>query len=620
MNKSNFCITLIGHPNCGKSSLFNRLTGNNQKVSNYPGVTVDYTSGNIITSSGYLAELIDLPGIYSLNPITPDESLTCDFLLKKHFSKKIPNLIICVISAKNISFNIRFILEIKKLGYPMILVLNMMDQAIKSGIKINIKKLTESLDIKIIKTIAIKNDGFNNLINAIDFILNKNIKNTDFFNKKENKKFDIYTNSKDLLSSSVVISSYKRNSTDEIIDKILLHPVGGLLLLIMIMFFSFQGVYILSYPFTNIINYVFLCFNLFISKFLEEGPFRSLLLDAVIGGIGNIVGFFPQILILFLFLMIIEQSGYLPRIVFLLDRIMMSFGLTGRSVIPLLSSFACAIPGIIGTRIITNPRDRIITVLIAPLITCSARLSVYALLIGAFIPGKMVLGIFNLRGIVLFLLYMIGIIGAMLVGWVMKNVEKNNNENILLMEIPSYSLPKIYDLAIGLWKRFISFFKRLGATILALTILIWFISTFPLPPVNHINPAIYYTFAGYIGRGLEYIFSPIGFNWQISIALIPAFAARETAISALATIYNISGTTKNSIIEFNSTLSSNFSIASALSLLIWFAYAPQCILTLAVIRQETKSWKNTIISFSYMFIMAYTASLLTYQVSLLLFE
>jgi len=318
--------------------------------------------------------------------------------------------------------------------------------------------------------------------------------------------------------------------------------------------------------------------------------------------------------VLFFFILVLEESGYLPRAAFLLDRLMVSVGLTGRSFIPLLSSFACAIPGIMGTRSITDPRDRLSTILVAPLMTCSARLPVYALLIGAFIPTRRVLGIFNMQGLVLFALYAVGILGAMAVGWVMKKLRRDRSEHALLMELPSYRLPNVRDVAIGLWERGMIFMKRLTGVILGLTILMWFLSTFPAPPAGATGPAIDYSFAGYIGRGLQFIFAPLGFNWQMSVSLIPAFAARETAVAALATVYAVGGEGADGA-GLAQALAANFSLASALSLMVWFAFAPQCMSTLAVIRRETNSWRNVGISFGYMFAVAYVASFLTYQIA-----
>jgi len=373
-------------------------------------------------------------------------------------------------------------------------------------------------------------------------------------------------------------------------------------------------VYAAGKPMTDLIGDGFGWLGEHATAWMPAGPLQSLIVDGVFGGLGTVIGFLPEILVLFFFILVLEESGYLPRAAFLLDRMMVSVGLTGRSFIPLLSSFACAIPGIMGTRSITDPRDRLATILVAPLMTCSARLPVYALLIGAFIPTRKVLGIFNMQGLVLFALYAAGIVGAMVVAWVMKKLRRDRSEHALLMELPSYRLPKLRDVAIGLWERGMIFLKRLTGIILGLTILMWFLSSFPAPPAGATGPAIDYSAAGYIGRGLQVIFAPLGFNWQISVSLIPAFAARETAVAALATVYAVGGEGAG----LQQALAANFSLASALSLLVWFAFAPQCMSTLAVIRRETNSWRNVGISFGYMFVVAYVASFLTYQITSLL--
>ena len=389
----------------------------------------------------------------------------------------------------------------------------------------------------------------------------------------------------------------------------------GLAILAVVMFLVFQAVYAAGKPMSDLIGGGFGWMGDHVATLMPDGPLQSLVVNGLFGGIGTVLGFLPVILVLFLFILTLEESGYLPRAAFLLDRLMLSVGLTGRSFIPLLSSFACAIPGIMGTRSIQDPRDRLATILIAPLMTCSARLPVYALLIGAFIPIHYVFGVFNLQGIVLFALYLAGILGAMAVGWVMKHIRRDKSEHALLMELPSYRMPKVRDVAIGLYERGGIFLKRLTGVILGLTVLMWFISTFPSAPAGATGPAINYSFAGYLGRGLQYIFAPIGFNWQISLALIPAFAARETAVAALATVYLVGGEATGGL---GHALAGQVSLASALSLLVWFAYAPQCMSTLAVIRRETNSWRNVAISFGYMFGMAYAASFIVYQVARML--
>jgi ferrous iron transport protein B len=419
---------------------------------------------------------------------------------------------------------------------------------------------------------------------------------------------------RELLAATVSMPR-STSSLDDALDRWALHPVFGLAILAVVMFLVFQAVYAAGKPMSDLIGGAFGWMGGQVAVAMPAGPLQSLVVNGLFGGLGTVIGFLPVILVLFLFILTLEESGYLPRAAFLLDRLMLSVGLTGRSFIPLLSSFACAIPGIMGTRSIQDPRDRLSTILIAPLMTCSARLPVYALLIGAFIPLRRVAGVFNLQGIVLFALYLAGILGAMAVGWVMKHLRRDKSEHALLMELPSYRMPKLRDVTIGLYERGAIFMRRLTGVILGLTVLMWFLSTFPAPPAGATGPAINYSFAGYIGRGLEVIFAPIGFNWQVSLALIPAFAARETAVAALATVYLVGGDAAGGL---EHALAGQISLASALSLLVWFAYAPQCMSTLAIIRRETNSWRNVAISFGYMFAMAYAASFIVYQVARLL--
>ncbi|HEX7732392.1 MAG TPA: ferrous iron transporter B, partial [Rhodanobacter sp.] len=421
---------------------------------------------------------------------------------------------------------------------------------------------------------------------------------------------DLHSQVRELLAATVSMPR-RTAELDDALDRWALHPVFGLAILAVVMFLVFQAVYAAGKPMSDLIGDGFGWLGEHLATWLPAGPLRGLITDGIFTGLGTVLGFLPEILVLFFFILTLEESGYLPRAAFLLDRLMVSVGLTGRSFIPLLSSFACAIPGIMGTRSITDPRDRLATILVAPLMTCSARLPVYALLIGAFIPSRAVLGVFNLQGLVLFALYAAGILGAMLVGWVMKRIRRDQGEHALLMELPAYRLPKVRDVAIGLYERGMIFMKRLTGVILALTVLMWAMSTFPAPPAGATGPAIDYSFAGHLGHWLAYPFAPIGFNWQMSLALIPAFAARETAVAALATVYAVGGDAG----QLAPALASHVSLASALSLLVWFAYAPQCMSTLAVIKRETDSWRNVAISFGYMFVMAYAASFLTYQIA-----
>ncbi|MBB6189019.1 ferrous iron transporter B [Rhodanobacter sp. MP7CTX1] len=612
MSASTLRIALVGNPNCGKTALFNQLTGGRQKVANYAGVTIERKEGRFTAPSGRLLQILDLPGTYSFDANSPDEQITRDVLEGNYPGEAAPDLIVCVADATNLRLHLRFVLEVKRLGRPVVLALNMMDAAHRRGIQIDVPELQRRLGLPVVETIAVKRGGAMALIQRVDGDVPVA---APAMADDPDSRADLHAQVRELLAATVTMPR-QTAVMDDALDRWALHPVFGLAILAVVMFLVFQAVYSAGKPMTDAIGDIFGWMGTHVATLLPAGPLQSLVVDGLFGGLGTVIGFLPEILVLFFFILVLEESGYLPRAAFLLDRLMMSVGLTGRSFIPLLSSFACAIPGIMGTRSIQDPRDRLATILVAPLMTCSARLPVYALLIGAFIPMHHVLGIFNLQGLVLFALYAAGILGAMAVGWVIKRIHRDKSEHALLMELPSYRMPKPRDIAIGLWERSAIFIKRLTGVILALTVLMWFISTFPSPPAGATGPAIDYSFAGYLGHGLQFIFAPLGFNWQISLSLIPAFAARETAVAALATVYAVGGDANTGGLAH--ALAANFSLASALSLLVWFAFAPQCMSTLAVIRRETNSWRNVAISFSYMFAVAYVASLLTYQITRLL--
>ncbi|WP_296654020.1 ferrous iron transporter B [Paraburkholderia sp.] len=609
MSQASLRIALVGNPNCGKTALFNLLTGARQKVANYAGVTVERKEGRFATPSGRKVQLLDLPGAYSFDSTSPDERVTRDVLLGRYPGEAVPDLVVCVADATNLRLHLRFVLEVKRLGRPAVLALNMMDAAKRRGVTVDVAELSRLLGMPVVETVAVQRGGAEALIDLLDRTDAQAANNS----ARPEDADDLHATVRSILAAAVTMPR-ATDARDDALDRWTLHPVFGPLILAVVMFLVFQAVYSLGKPLTDAIGDAFTWLGATTGAVLPEGPLRSLLTDAIFSGVGTVLGFLPEILVLFFFILVLEESGYLPRAAFLLDRVMVSVGLTGRSFIPLLSSFACAIPGIMGTRSITDPRDRLATILVAPLMTCSARLPVYALLIGAFIPHRLIFGVFNLQGLVLFVLYVAGIVGAMVVGWVMKHLRRDRREHALLMELPSYRMPRARDIGIGLWERGMIFLKRLTGIILALSVLMWFISTFPSPPAGATGPAIDYTFAGYLGRFLQYPFAPLGFNWQISLSLIPAFAARETAVAALATVYSVAGGDAD-IVGLGHTLSHNFSLASALSLMVWFAFAPQCMSTLAVIRRETRSWRAVSASFGYMFVMAYLASLLTYQIA-----
>jgi ferrous iron transport protein B len=425
---------------------------------------------------------------------------------------------------------------------------------------------------------------------------------------------DLHVQVRQILAATVSVPR-RTAAIDDALDRWALHPVWGLAILATVMFFMFQAVFSWAAPVMDLIKSAVEWLGQTVFTLLPDGLLRSLLIEGVIAGAGSVLVFLPQIIFLFLFILVLEESGYLPRAAFLLDRLMVGAGLTGRSFIPLLSGFACAIPGIMATRTIQDERDRLVTILVTPLMTCSARLPVYALLIGAFIPAQTVLGLFNLQGLVLFALYVAGVVSALLVAWVMKYLRRVRTEHALLLELPSYRLPNPRDIAIGLWERASIFLRRVGTIILSLTVLLWFLSSFPAPPEGATLPAIDYSLAGRIGHGLQYIFAPLGFNWQICIALVPGLAAREVAVSALATVYALSATSEDAAAQLVPLITAQWSVATALSLLAWYVFAPQCLSTLAVIRRETNSWKVMTVATVYLFALAYFASFVTYQLA-----
>ena len=598
-------IALVGNPNCGKTALFNQLTGSRQKVANYAGVTVERKQGRYTAPSGRTVDLLDLPGAYSLDAASPDEAITRDVCLGIAAGERRPDLLVCVADATNLRLHLRFVLEVRALGLPMELALNMMDAAARRGIRIDIAALERELGIPVVETVAVRRAGAQALVERLDRAVAPST---------QAPPEDLHVEVRRLLNLCVSMPS-STAATDDAIDRVALHPVWGLVLLAALMFLIFQSVFSWAEPLMEGIEGGIKALGEWSVQSLPQGPLRSLLSDGLFAGLGSVLVFLPQILILFLFILALEESGYLPRAAFLLDRLMFKAGLSGRSFIPLLSSFACAIPGIMATRSIQDPRDRLTTIMVAPLMTCSARLPVYTLLIAAFIPEQTVAGVFNLQGIVLFGLYIAGIASALLVAFVTKRLYRDRSEHVLLLELPSYRVPHPRDLLIGLWERGWIFLRRVGGIILALTVLLWFLSSYPAPPQGAVGPAIDYSLAGRLGRGLEYIFAPIGFNWQICIALVPGLAAREVAVSALGTVYALSGSDETIAAELGPLIAGQWPLATALSLLVWFIFAPQCLSTLAVIRRETNSWRNVAIAAGYLFGLAYVASFITYQIT-----
>lgn len=615
MSEATLKVALLGNPNCGKTALFNLLTGARQKVANYAGVTVERKEGVLTTASGKRVRVLDLPGAYSLNAMSADERITRDVVLGSAAGEPRPDLLVCVTDATNLRLNLRLVIEAKRLGLPLVLALNMSDMARRRGIEIDAAKLQRELGIPVVETVGVHHGGANALIEHIDRHVHHDAMPAALPAPGIDAVLATQQEVRRVLAVAVREPAVDTR-WDEAIDRVVLHPVWGMVILAVTLFLMFQAVFSWASAPMDAIKSGVEAVGELVKRFVPEGPLQSLLVDGVIAGVGSVLVFLPQILILFLFILALEESGYLPRAAFLLDRLMSVVGLSGRSFIPLLSSFACAIPGVMATRTIASWRDRLTTIMIAPLMTCSARLPVYALIIGAFIPQRTVAGIFNLQGVVLFALYFAGIFGAMAVAWVLKLWHGKSARHPLLLELPSYHWPNLRNLAIGLWERVRIFLRRVGTIILSLMILLWFLSTFPAPPEGATGPAIQYSFAGIIGHALETVFAPIGFNWQISIALIPGMAAREVAVGALGTVYAMSAAGDTVAEQLTPVIAHTWPLATAFSLLAWYVFAPQCVATLATVKRETNSWRHMWAMTIYLFALAYVAAFITYRIAL----
>ncbi|HVX78868.1 MAG TPA: ferrous iron transporter B [Bradyrhizobium sp.] len=610
-------VALVGTPNSGKTSLFNALTGSRQKVANYPGVTVERKEGSFVTPMGRQVSLVDLPGTYSLRGRSPDEEITRDIVLGRTKGEAVPDLVLCVADSTNLRLTIRLVLELKRTGRPLLLVLNMFDIANRRGVTVDVPKLSEALGIPVVTSIAVRKGGTADLLRLTDELA------AGAAVPARQNQWEPLTVSQlratqreaDGIIAATVSLPARPDTWTARIDAVVLHPVAGLAILLLLLFVMFQAVFAWAQPLMDLLQSAFDALGQFAQDKLPEGLLQSFLQNGVISGVGNVIVFLPQIIFIFLFILLLEDFGYMARAAFLMDRIMGGAGLHGRAFIPLLSSFACAIPGIMATRVIDNRRDRLTTILIAPLMTCSARIPVYTLIISAFIPDKLIWGWVNLQGLVMFGLYAIGIISALGVSFLIKFfMLRDYAPAPFMLELPDYKMPRVRSVAIGVYTRAKMFLQRAGTTIFAMMVLIWFLASFPQAPAGAEGPAINYSLAAIIGKAIAPLLAPIGFNWQIAVALIPGMAAREVAVAALGTVYAIEGG-KEASTQIGQVLATKWSLATALSLLAWYIFAPQCASTLAVIRRETGSSKWMALTFAYMLALAYLASLLTYNVA-----
>ena len=614
-------IALVGNPNCGKTALFNILTGSRQKVANYAGVTVERKEGSLRTPSGLRVRILDLPGAYSLDPLTPDEQVTIDVLLGGRAGESQPDFVVCVTDATNLRQNLRLVLSLKRLGLPMVVALNMTDIARRKGIVIDAIRLARELCVPVVETIGVKAAGVRELIKVLDgAVIAQHAPPAAraapmAWRTPSAAEIEHDQTEERRILGLVGADRLDGETISDRVDAIVLHPVVGPLILAVILFLVFQAVFAWAQVPMDAIKLGVAAFGNWLGAALPPSLLRDLLVNGVLAGVGSVLVFLPQIIILFFFILVLEESGYLPRAAFLLDRVMGSVGLSGRAFIPLLSSFACAIPGIMATRTIQNPRDRLTTIMIAPLMTCSARLPVYALIIGAFIPRRALWGGLELQGVVLFVLYVIGVVGAMAVAFVLKRSGSRGGFQALMLELPAYHWPNLRNLILGLWQRVEIFMSRVGTIILALMVILWALSSFPAPPPGATGPPIQYSIAGHLGAWLAVVFAPIGFNWQISIALVPGLAAREVAVGALGTVYALSATGNDVSGALTPLIAQSWSLPTALSLLAWYVFAPQCLSTLATVKRETNSWRYPIIMATYMFALAYAGSWITFRIA-----
>ena len=612
-------VALVGNPNSGKTALFNALTGSRQKVANYAGVTVERKEGVLTTAAGRQMRVLDLPGTYSLRARSPDEAVTRDAVLGQLAGEVAPEALICVADATNLRLVLRLVLELKQVGRPFVLALNMFDIAQRQGLRIDVERLSRELGAPIVATVATRKRGLAELLAEVETIVaTRKPEVENVWREPTPTEIRAAHAEAQRIFKACVKPPERPDTITGKIDDVLLHPAAGLLILMTLLFVMFQAVFTWATPVMDGIDAAFAAIAGWTSAHLPQGLLTSFISDGLIAGVGSVLVFLPQILILFFFILLLEDSGYMARAAFLMDKIMGGAGLHGRAFIPLLSSFACAIPGIMSTRVIDNREDRLTTILVAPLMTCSARIPVYTLIIGAFIPKQTVWGVLSLQGLVMFGLYAGGIVSALAVSFVIRRVFWRGTVEPFMMELPTYRWPEPRNVLMNLWTRARIFMSRAGRIILPLMVAVWVLSTFPYPPEGATGPAIDYSFAGRIGHFIAPLMAPIGFNWQMTVALIPGFAAREVAVAALGTVYAVGGDADAAATTLGTILTHKWSLASALSFLAWYIFAPQCAATLGVVKRETNGWTWPTVMFVYMTSLAYLASFATYHVAVAL--
>ena len=640
-------VAIVGSPNSGKSSLFNRLTGLRQKVANYPGVTVEKKVGSCRLPSGRRVECVDLPGTYSLAPRSPDEAIVRDVLEGRGAAEDTADLVVAVVDATTLERQLYLALQILATGRPAILVLNLIDAAEAQGISIDVDAMQQMLGVPVLAVSAKTGRGIDRLRAALDTPATKSRGGNGNGGNGNGAVAHVVANGSanangnghaltleealdpargyanvERIVKRAVRRDPRRAAPRVGLDRVLTHKIFGPIILVLFMGAIFQSIYAWAQPFMDLIASGFAALAGAMQAAMPAGPIRSLLVDGVLAGAGTVASFLPQLAILFLFIALMEDTGYMARAAFIMDRVMGAVGLPGRAFLPLLSSFACAIPGIMATRTIENRNDRLTTIIIAPLMTCSARLPVYALLIGAFIPDRYVLGILNLRGLTLLSLYLFGILSALVVAAVLKRTVLRGPKPLYVMELPHYRMPSLGSIVITIRNRCLLFLQKAGTVIVAVSLVLWFLASYPTSkPGTPPSQSLRHSFAGQLGRAIEPAIRPLGFDWKMGVGLISSVAAREVMISTMATVYSLdgSGDPSHSLrqilpkVRDDRTGKPVYTPLVAISLMVFFALACQCMSTVAVARRETNSWRWPLFMLLFMNAIAWTASFLVYQ-------
>ncbi|MCB9063024.1 MAG: ferrous iron transporter B [Halobacteriovoraceae bacterium] len=613
-------VALAGGPNCGKTALFNALTGQKQRVGNFPGITVEKKIGQVETN-GESFSLIDLPGTYSLAARSLDEQVTADILVGRDKNVRQPDLIIAVADATNLEKSLYFVLELIKIGRPVILALNLYDLAQKRGLELDLDILKKELGITVVPTVAVDKIGTKKLVDEVlkhaEITDPKSPINTKIISDVSNMSFIAenyrYLNS---LLAKATIKKIVPDTLTQKVDRFVLNPICGPIIMLSTLALIFQAVFEWAGPLQDFVESQFELLSEYVSNIIPVGLLTSFIIDGIIAGVGGFVVFVPQIAILFAFILTLEEIGYMGRIAYLLDGTMRKLGLPGKAVVPLLSSHACAVPGIMAARTLTNEKDRLATMLVAPLTQCSARLPVYTMLIAAIVPDNNVLGPFKLPGLIMFGLYFTGMMFSFLVAFILKSKVIKGVPSQLLMELPDYRLPRLANISKGIWQKCSIFIRKAGTVILVLSIVIWGLVTFPNYNEKDATKMVETSYAASIGRFFEPITRPLGFDWKLNTALIPAFGAREVVVSAMATTFSVAESEDSEAFEMSlaQKMAQNYSLATLVALIVWFIFAPQCVSTIAILKRETGGWKWTSLMLSYTTVMAYVFSFIAYQV------